>query len=341
MDDSLHCNWLKCRKSLVLEGKAVVTTCSHIFCVSCAESLFTADKACPACKTVLDQPDDVVLSSLNPSVDYRTSVLAGLAPDVIIDIAGRSLGFWTYQQSQEKILFAAVTERNTLLEKRIQSILVEANGEINLLQQKLANFDKDLSGERRRSRELQEALRAATKDYERLKLRLQQDQRRKSSGGAHTAPAPTMPQQGLDSRSADSTNNFWQSNPRAFIPPSPTMTPKTMNAGGMARDDSSTNPLFNQTSVPSSQHDRFRPALGKSGAGEQGIILPGNGVLRSPTGAGGGNSQRQSVFGQLASPSLGHLQHAGRANGADIARAGSKIPEVSTASHSALQRYTR
>ncbi|CAO1616462.1 unnamed protein product [Parajaminaea phylloscopi] len=70
-DGHLHCNWLKCRKSLLLDGKAVVTTC-NIFCVPCAEQLFTSDKTCPACKTVLDQPDDVVLSSLTPSADYRT-----------------------------------------------------------------------------------------------------------------------------------------------------------------------------------------------------------------------------------------------------------------------------
>ncbi|PWN25846.1 hypothetical protein BDZ90DRAFT_233858 [Jaminaea rosea] len=107
MDESLHCNWLKCRKSLLVEGKAVATTCSHIFCVSCAETLFNGNKQCPACKTVLDQPDDVVLSSLNPSADYRTSVLAGLAPDVVVDIAARSLAFWQYQTSQE------VSERTT------------------------------------------------------------------------------------------------------------------------------------------------------------------------------------------------------------------------------------
>lgn len=81
----------------------------------------------------------VLASSLNPSVDYRTvsrpeftrgndldvlsdchlssdlqSVLAGLAPDVIIDIAGRSLGFWTYQQSQE-VSVCAQKKRKRLL----------------------------------------------------------------------------------------------------------------------------------------------------------------------------------------------------------------------------------
>ncbi|KAK0524471.1 hypothetical protein OC834_005532 [Tilletia horrida] len=103
MDDTLYCNWLKCRKPLHIHGQAVVTTCSHIFCVSCANELFGANKSCPACEATLDRPDDVVISSLNPSTDYRTSVLAGLAPSITMEIATRSISFWTYQKSQEVI----------------------------------------------------------------------------------------------------------------------------------------------------------------------------------------------------------------------------------------------
>ncbi|PWN39065.1 hypothetical protein IE81DRAFT_274562, partial [Ceraceosorus guamensis] len=64
--------------------KAVVTTCSHIFCLKCANDLFTSARACPACETQLTEPDDVVVSSLQPSADYRTSVLAGLSPQIIM-----------------------------------------------------------------------------------------------------------------------------------------------------------------------------------------------------------------------------------------------------------------
>lgn len=174
-------------------------------------------------------------------------------------------------------------------------------------------------------------------------IRLQQDQRRKSSGGAHTAPAPVTPQHNLANRSGDSTNNFWQSNSRTFVPPSPTMTPKTTNGRSLALAGSSVNPLFNQAAEPSSQHDRYRPALADSGTTEQSTALTGRGATHSPSRAlaSNSNSQRQSVFGQLASPSLGHIQHAGKTGGADRSRCTSNMPEVSTTRTLFLQRCTR
>lgn len=110
------------------------------------------------------------------------------------------------------------------------------------------------------------------------------------------------------------------------------MTPKVTSGPGLVRTGSSVNPLFNHAAEPSSQYDRFRPASLKNGAAEQNTSLTGRGAIHSPSGTGGGTGQRQSVFGQLTSPSLGHLQHAGaaRVGGADGVRAASKMPEVST-----------
>ena len=42
-----------------------------------------------------------MLSNLNPSQDYKSSVLSGLRPDIIMEIAGRALEWWMYQESQE------------------------------------------------------------------------------------------------------------------------------------------------------------------------------------------------------------------------------------------------
>ncbi|KAL7411923.1 hypothetical protein BDY24DRAFT_342323, partial [Mrakia frigida] len=69
--------------------------------VECAELLFGASKQCPACDTVLSEPDDVVICTLNPSNDYRTSVLSGLAPSIVMEICTRALSFWQYQITQE------------------------------------------------------------------------------------------------------------------------------------------------------------------------------------------------------------------------------------------------
>jgi len=119
MEFLLRCNDLKCRTQL--HDTAVVTTCrlvpfkstksplrsrSHVFCNECAQSTGLAqgpstNRVCPACGTQLSNPDDVVETALNPGEDYKTSVLSGLSPSIIMDCASRGLAFYSYQASQE------------------------------------------------------------------------------------------------------------------------------------------------------------------------------------------------------------------------------------------------
>lgn len=42
-----------------------------------------------------------MLSNINPSEDYKTSILSGLSPTVIMECAGRGLAFYSYQATQE------------------------------------------------------------------------------------------------------------------------------------------------------------------------------------------------------------------------------------------------
>ncbi len=107
MDFTLRCNSLKCRSPLA--DRAVVTTCSHIFCIPCSETLGLASaphnsanaRVCPACETELGSLDDVVVTRLNPAEDYKTSVLSGLSPTIVMECAGRALAFFSYQTAQE------------------------------------------------------------------------------------------------------------------------------------------------------------------------------------------------------------------------------------------------
>lgn len=103
---TLRCNVIPCRSPL--DQRAVVTTCSHIFCVSCAEAtgLATLDqhfgaRVCPACNTNLPTVDDAVLTLVNPPDEYKTSVLSGMSPTIIMEIASRGMAFWHYQATQE------------------------------------------------------------------------------------------------------------------------------------------------------------------------------------------------------------------------------------------------
>ncbi|KZT74549.1 hypothetical protein DAEQUDRAFT_197953 [Daedalea quercina L-15889] len=170
--DNLKCNRLTCRKALT--EKAVVTTCSHIFCVDCANELFNASRLCPACETSLTEPDDVVVCSLHPSNDYKTSVLSGLNPTIILEICSRAMSFWQYQVHQEAsfqhAVYRNVNEKNAQLQKQLDNVIREANGEISLLNNKIAELERDLELERRKAAGLQDSLKDRDKEYQKLKV---------------------------------------------------------------------------------------------------------------------------------------------------------------------------
>ncbi|GAW19982.1 hypothetical protein ANO14919_094760 [Xylariales sp. No.14919] len=153
MEHTLQCNVLKCRKEL--GDHALVTTCYHIFCGDCVTRLGLAGQrrdqptACPACGTLLTNPDDAVITNLKPSEDYKTSVLSGLSPNVIIDCASRALSFWAYQVTQEiifqKHMSKTLTEKYSNLNVHLDKVVNDANAEISNCYNKLksAEIDRD------------------------------------------------------------------------------------------------------------------------------------------------------------------------------------------------------
>ncbi|KIJ70346.1 hypothetical protein HYDPIDRAFT_78503 [Hydnomerulius pinastri MD-312] len=127
MDTDLRCNRLSCRKTLI--DKAVVHIIRRLRTVECANELFNASRLCPACETSLTEPDDVVVCSLHPSNDYKTSVLSGLSPSIILEICSRALSFWQYQIHQENSFQQAVTrnlnDKNAQLQKQLENVIRE------------------------------------------------------------------------------------------------------------------------------------------------------------------------------------------------------------------------
>lgn len=55
------------------------------------------------------EQDDIVQTALNPPEAYKTSVLSGLSPQLILDIATRAMHFWQYQKQQEAAFQAYIT----------------------------------------------------------------------------------------------------------------------------------------------------------------------------------------------------------------------------------------
>ena len=89
-----------------VDREGMLKPSSHIFCVPCSDSLGLSNpnggaRVCPACQTQLTNPDDAVVTQLNPTEDYKTSVLSGLSPSIIMECAGRGLSFYSYQTTQE------------------------------------------------------------------------------------------------------------------------------------------------------------------------------------------------------------------------------------------------
>ncbi|KAI1814669.1 hypothetical protein GGS20DRAFT_547327 [Poronia punctata] len=162
MEHTLHCNVLKCRKEL--GSRALVTTCYHIFCGDCATRLGLATQkrdqpiACPACGTQLTNPDDAVVTSLKPSEDYKTSVLSGLSPNVIMDCASRALSFWAYQVTQEIIyqehMSKTLTSKYSSLNVHLDKVVNDANAEITNCHHKLRSAETDRDELRNKYEEL-------------------------------------------------------------------------------------------------------------------------------------------------------------------------------------------
>ncbi|CAM1511076.1 Fc.00g085890.m01.CDS01 [Cosmosporella sp. VM-42] len=171
MEHALTCNNLKCRREL--SDRALVTTCSHIFCLDCAHRLgVTAQETerrntCPACNSQLINPDDAVIANLNPSEDYKTSVLSGLSPNVIMECAGRALSFWAYQTTQDiyyqQYLYKTLTEKYSNLSIQLDKTVNDANAEIDGLQNKFSSLATEQDALRRKNEELNQAYREKTR----------------------------------------------------------------------------------------------------------------------------------------------------------------------------------
>ncbi|KAK6827683.1 hypothetical protein PG987_011024 [Apiospora arundinis] len=169
MEHKLRCNSLKCRKEL--SSRALVTTCSHIFCTECAAQSNLAGPSssgrhqqhhvCPACQAALPNPDDAVIANLNPSEDYKTSVLSGLSPAVIIECASRALSFWAYQTTQEVSYQAcigkALADKYSNLTVHLDKVINDANAQITSLHTSLNNSVDEQKALREKNAELAQA----------------------------------------------------------------------------------------------------------------------------------------------------------------------------------------
>ncbi|KAF2189743.1 hypothetical protein K469DRAFT_747758 [Zopfia rhizophila CBS 207.26] len=131
-----------------------------------------ANRQCPACGTRLTNPDDVVVAGLNPTEDYKTSVLSGLGPTIIMECASRGLAFYSYQASQEIIyqehLAKSLTEKYTNLSQQMDQLIHDANSQIKVLQDKLQVMQAEQISLEQKNHDLVEAFREKSRTQQQV-----------------------------------------------------------------------------------------------------------------------------------------------------------------------------
>uniref|UniRef100_H2Y617 Uncharacterized protein n=1 Tax=Ciona savignyi TaxID=51511 RepID=H2Y617_CIOSA len=148
MDAELVCNCRNCRK-LLTTGQAWVTSCSHVFCYADGEKLIANEKKCPVCNHQFTGKMDLVRFDLNPSEAYKSMVLCGQKPDVVLDVCNRAIAFWNFQMRQETLYREYESKKSKALSAELQTTKVELKEvktkftEVNsLLREKNKNLQK-------------------------------------------------------------------------------------------------------------------------------------------------------------------------------------------------------
>ncbi|XP_066133361.1 E3 ubiquitin-protein ligase CCNB1IP1 isoform X2 [Saccopteryx bilineata] len=230
-EDMLLCNYRKCR--IKLSGYAWVTACSHIFCDQHGSGEFSRSPAiCPACNSTLSGKLDIVRTELSPSEEYKAMVLAGLRPEIVLDISSRALAFWTYQVHQERLYqeykFSKAEGHLKQMEKihtqQIQSKDVELTsmkGEVNSMKKVLEEYKKKFS-------DISEKLMERNRQYQKLQglydsLRLRNITIANQEGNKSKFPLDSPPVQNRGGGDGDGDFQF-----RPFFVGSPT-APETSN----------------------------------------------------------------------------------------------------------------
>lgn len=109
---------------------------------------------------------------LNPTEDYKTSVLSGLSPSIITDCASRALSFWNYQSSQEIVyqdhLNRHLKEKLSQIKTQMEKATRDSDTEIATLQNKLISVQVSQQDLEKKTHELSDALREKTRKYNQM-----------------------------------------------------------------------------------------------------------------------------------------------------------------------------
>ncbi|KAG2194022.1 hypothetical protein INT47_009913 [Mucor saturninus] len=176
-EPDIHCNVVKCRKPLSAEQRVCKYIQTYNYSLNHNHDRpalpLVRELVCPACHTTLSEgSDDIIITQLNPTEEYKSSVLAGLKPDIILDVCARAIAFYEYQTSQE-LAFRAVIQKSTqekYNELRNKSELMQRDliHMIKVEREKQKAIINDYETEKKKSQQIYSKLEDKTKQFQKL-----------------------------------------------------------------------------------------------------------------------------------------------------------------------------
>ncbi|KAG2455111.1 hypothetical protein HYH02_000931 [Chlamydomonas schloesseri] len=179
-----------------LEGKSVVTSCQHLYCLKCAQQIVESDSACPICESVITKSTVKVINSLQDASACQL-ILCGQAPDTALAAALASVQFYISQQLlqaelRENNLTKKISKTNEACRKKLEEV---HNGYMQAkrkyedamrINQQMSQDNQELQAKyaqkSMQARKLQEALKRMQQENENLR----------SSGGKNNGGAGMM-----------------------------------------------------------------------------------------------------------------------------------------------------
>ncbi|KAK3379891.1 hypothetical protein B0T24DRAFT_663978, partial [Lasiosphaeria ovina] len=158
MEQGLTCNVSTCGAQLT--DQALVTACSHVLCLECASKHRFAGQGpytCPVCQQPLTA-SEVCKQLLHPSEEWKSVVLSGLSPTIVMECAGKALSFWSYQMTNQ-ILYQMQKNRDmeqhtVQLERAVENMWNQGNERIRTLTAKIRDMETEQQELRRSCEDL-------------------------------------------------------------------------------------------------------------------------------------------------------------------------------------------
>ncbi|KAM4881504.1 E3 ubiquitin-protein ligase CCNB1IP1 isoform 3-T6 [Thomomys bottae] len=115
---------------------------------------------------------DIVRTELSPSEEYKAMVLAGLRPEIVLDISSRALAFWTYQVHQERLYqeynFSKAESHLKQMEKIYTQQIQSKDVELTSMKGEVTSMKKVLEEYKKKFSDISEKLMERNRQYQKL-----------------------------------------------------------------------------------------------------------------------------------------------------------------------------